>query len=103
MASTSGAHAPTAAEAKSDAVTVADLSAVWVKNAALEVTRLIDDGRVELAGVPWVHPAEPTHKAEDLHTRKRSEGEDGLSHEDLCSLVVQPSVFVWAPDLLFPG
>ena len=74
-----------------------------MKNAALEVTRLIDDGRVELAGVPWVHPAEPTRRAEDLRTRKRSEGGDGLSHEEICSLVVQTSVFVWAPDLLFPG
>ena len=88
MTATSGAPVPTAAERSSDAAAVADLSVAWVKNAVLEVTRLIDDGRVELAGVPWVHPADPTRRAEDLQTQRRSAGGDGLSHEDVCSLVV---------------
>ena len=77
-------------------------SAVVVKDAVLAVARKIDEGSAELTGGPWVQPAELTRRAEDMHSRKRVNGLGALACEDIRSLVLQPSVFVWAPDLLFP-
>ncbi len=96
----SGAQSPAATEEKP---TTATPDATWLKTAVLAVTSSIDAGRASLAGGPWVRPAELTRRAEDLRAQKRGGGADALSPEDIRSLVLQPSVFVWAPDLLFQG
>ena len=73
-----------------------------IKNAVLAVARKIDAGSAELTGGPWVQPAELTRRAEKMHSRKRTDGPGALTCDDVRSLVLQPSVFVWAPDLMFP-
>ena len=52
---------------------------------------------------PWVPPAALTLRAEDVRTWRRYHGDAALSCEDIQALTLHPSVFVWAPDLLFPS
>ena len=77
-------------------------STTVIKSAVLAVARKIDTGSAELTGGPWVQPAELTRRAEEMHSRKRTDGPGALTCDDVRSLVLQPSVFVWAPDLMFP-
>ena len=101
LASPDGAPSPTAAERSTGAAAGADSGAAWARTAVLAVTRRIDDGHLELAGDPWVRPADLTRRAAAVHVRRRSDGGSAVSSEDVQSLALQPSVFVWAPDLLF--
>ena len=102
-AQSSGAPSPSVAQGCPTAGAGPNADAAWVRHAVLEVTRSIDDGRVKLAGDPWVRPAALTLRAESLRARRSCQGDAVLACEDTQALTLHPSVFVWAPDLLFPG
>ena len=101
LASPSVAPPAIAADGEPNTLAGSDTTAL-IKNAVLAVARKIDTGSADLTGGPWVQPAELTRRAEDMHSRKRTDGLGAITCDDVRRLVLQPSVFVWAPDLLFP-
>ena len=56
-----------------------------------------------LQGKPWVFPPDPYHAAAEINRQRQRDEERLIDAREALNLVLRPTVFVWAPDKLFPG
>ncbi len=55
------------------------------------------------AGNPWVLPDDPFQAALATNAERNTAGQRSLDAEEALNLVLRPSIFVWAPEKIFPG
>ncbi len=63
----------------------------------------IDTGSLSLQGDPWITPPNPFYVADRVNEQRRRDEERLVDAHEALSLVLRPSVFVWAPDKLLYG
>jgi len=56
-----------------------------------------------LVNGPWFHPGDPLQTAKAINAKREKDGERRVDAKELLSLVLRPSVFVWAPEEIYQG
>ena len=74
-------------------------SASYIKN----MKQMLHSGALDLQNGPWVHPGEQSRNPIIAEAMARSSAEPALDADKVRDIVFRPSVFVWAPHVLFPG
>ncbi len=72
---------------------------IYIEN----LKRDIAAGKVDLRGCPWIRPRNPCQIAHGVNEQRLRDGERPVDPDEALNLVLQPSVFVWAPERLCPG
>ena len=69
---------------------------------AVSLARSIDAGQVTLRGNPWVDPPSSAYDVDIENAHRHSTGACLLDSTEVLKLVLRPTVFVWAPDFMYP-
>ena len=54
-------------------------------------------------GQPWIKQECPIHAADQINEKRYEAQEEPIDAAEALNLVLRPSIFVWAPDQIFPG
>jgi len=68
-----------------------------------KLKRAISEGRMVLRGDPWIVPSDPFQEAVAINAQRQHDGERQIDATDALNLVMRLKLFVWAPEIIFPG
>ena len=78
--------------------TLASKVAAYVDRVKKEVAQ-----GVRVAAGPWQHPGDPLQAAIIINAQREKDGERNIDAKEALNLVLRPTMFLWAPDEIYPG
>ena len=67
-----------------------------------QVKRDVMAGHIDMRGNPWVAPGNTLAEAEAINAQRRMDKEQLVDPTEAWNLVLRPTMFVWAPEKIFP-